>query len=59
VETCRLQGVEVFRYLEDVLSRISRLRMSEVAGITPRRWKKRAQVDQEIDRAIAATTHSR
>lgn len=37
--TCRLQGVDPFTYLVDVLQRISTHPQSRVDELTPRRWK--------------------
>jgi hypothetical protein len=37
--TCRLQGVESYTYLVDVLQRIETHPMREVSLLTPRSWK--------------------
>jgi len=39
--TCRLQGVDPYTYLVDVLQRVDRHPASDVAALTPRRWKER------------------
>lgn len=39
--TCRLQGVDPYTYLVDVLQRISVHPAREVEALTPRRWKER------------------
>ena len=39
LSTCRLQGVDPYVYLVDVLQRVDQHPMSEVATLTPRRWK--------------------
>jgi hypothetical protein len=39
--TCRLHGVSPYDYLVDVLQRIDRHPASQVAVLTPRRWKER------------------
>lgn len=39
INTCKLQGVEPFAYLRDVLDRISTHPASRVAELTPRGWK--------------------
>ena len=39
--TCKLQGVNPYIYLVDVLQRIDRHRASETLVLTPRLWKKR------------------
>ena len=37
--TCRLQGVDPYTYLVDVLQRISEHPASQVLDLTPRVWK--------------------
>ena len=39
VETCRLQKIDVFAYLRDVLDRVSFHPMSRIDELTPRGWK--------------------
>ena len=39
VESCRMQGIDPFAYLRDVLDRISTLPVSRIAELTPRGWK--------------------
>ena len=37
--TCRLQGIDSYTYLVDVLQRVETHPMAEVATLTPRLWK--------------------
>jgi len=39
--TCRLQGIDPYKYLVDVLQRISFYPASRVLELTPREWKAR------------------
>lgn len=39
VQTCKLQGVEPWAYLADVLAQAPLLRDEELAVLTPRLWK--------------------
>jgi hypothetical protein len=39
IVTCRLQGVDVYDYLVDVLQRVGDHPASRVDELTPRRWK--------------------
>ena len=39
--TCRLQGVDPYKYLVDVLQRISEHPASKVGDLTPRVWKEK------------------
>ena len=39
VETCKLQGVNPWAYLRDVLVRLGTTPMSRIAELTPRGWK--------------------
>jgi len=39
--TCRLQGVDPYTYLVDVLQRISEHPASQVGDLTPRLWKEK------------------
>lgn len=40
IVTCRLQGVDPYTYLVDVLQRVGKLPVSRVHELTPRLWKK-------------------
>jgi hypothetical protein len=54
--TCRLQGVDPYTYLVDVLQRVGDHPASEVIELTPRRWKERfadQPLRSEVDRASA------
>jgi transposase len=52
--TCRLQGVDPYTYLVDVLQRISVHPASRVAELTPREWKTRfSQTPIRSDLALA------
>ena len=52
--TCRLQGVDPYAYLVDVLQRISVHPASRVAELTPREWKARFSHDpMKSDLALA------
>lgn len=39
VSTCKLQGIDPFRYLKDVLVRVATTPASRVGELTPRGWK--------------------
>jgi len=39
IATCRLQGIDSYTYLVDVLQRVGQHPASRVADLTPRRWK--------------------
>jgi transposase len=39
ITTCRLQGIDPYTYLVDVLQRVGQLPASRVAELTPRLWK--------------------
>ena len=39
IATCRLQGIDPYTYLIDVLQRVGQHPASRVADLTPRRWK--------------------
>lgn len=41
LSTCRLQGVDPYTYLVDVLQRVGQHPAADVAALTPRRWKQR------------------
>jgi transposase len=54
--TCRLQGIDPYTYLVDVLQRVETHPMSQVATLTPRLWKENFAADplrSAIDRKIA------
>jgi transposase len=52
--TCRLQGVDPYTYLVDVLQRISEHPASQVADLTPRVWKTKFSHDpMKSDLALA------
>jgi transposase len=53
--TCRLQGVDPYTYLVDVLQRVDDHPASDVAALTPRLWKERFAEDPRrsvIDREV-------
>jgi transposase len=53
--TCRLQGVDPYTYLVDVLQRVEHHPASDVAALTPRLWKERFSADplrSAIDRPV-------
>jgi transposase len=55
LRTCRLQGVDPYTYLVDVLQRVDRHPASDVAALTPRLWKERFAADplqSAIDRPV-------
>ena len=41
IATCRLQGIDPYTYLVDVLQRVGRHPAARVAELTPRQWKTR------------------
>ena len=52
--TCRLQGVDPYTYLVDVLQRISEHPASQVNDLTPRIWKEKfSQNPMKSDLALA------
>ena len=52
--TCRLQGVDPYTYLVDVLQRISAHPASRVIDLTPRVWKNKFASDpMKLDLALA------
>jgi len=52
--TCRLQGVDPYTYLVDVLQRISEHPASRVIELTPRMWKTKFSHDpMKSDLALA------
>jgi len=58
--TCRLQNVDPFTYLVDVLQRIDGHPFAEVAKLTPRLWKEhlasdplRLDIDRRVQNAVA------
>jgi len=53
--TCRLQGLDPYTYLVDVLQRVETHPASDVAALTPRLWKERFAADplcSAIDRPV-------
>jgi transposase len=55
IATCRLQGVDPYTYLVDVLQRVEHHPASDVAALTPRLWKDRFADDpmrSDIDRIV-------
>lgn len=58
LRTCRLQGVDPYTYLVDVLQRVERHPASDVASLTPRLWKERfvddplrSVIDRDVNNA--------
>lgn len=52
--TCRLHGIDPYTYLVDVLQRVDRHPLADVATLTPRLWKARFAADplrSDVDRA--------
>jgi transposase len=55
IATCRLQGIDPYTYLVDVLQRVDDHPASDVAALTPRLWKERFADDprrSHIDRVV-------
>ena len=55
IATCRLQGIDPYTYLVDVLQRVDDHPASDVAALTPRLWKERfadAPRRSDIDRVV-------
>jgi len=55
ISTCRLQGVDPYTYLVDVLQRVDDHPASDVVALTPRLWKERFCHDprrSDIDRVV-------
>jgi transposase len=55
IATCRLQGIDPYTYLVDVLQRVDDHPASDVAALTPRLWKDRFADDPRrsvIDRVV-------
>jgi hypothetical protein len=55
LRTCRLQGIDPYTYLVDVLQRVDRHPASDVAALTPRLWKERfadEPLQSVIDRTV-------
>jgi len=55
IATCRLQEIDPYTYLVDVLQRVEDHPASDVAALTPRLWKERFQDDprrSDIDRVV-------
>ena len=55
ITTCQLHGINPYTYLVDVLQRVSQHPASEVADLTPRRWKQRF-ADQPL-RSLVDSRH--
>jgi transposase len=58
LRTCRLQGVDPYTYLVDVLQRVETHPASDVATLAPRLWKEHFAADplrSEIDRPVKNT----
>lgn len=60
IATCRIQGVDPYTYLVDVLQRVEDHPASDVAALTPRLWKerfaedpRRSQIDRPVNNAPA------
>ena len=56
--TCRLQGVDAYTYLVDVLQRVGQHPAKDVADLTPRRWKELfagAPLRSDLERAVPKT----
>jgi len=58
--TCRLQDVDPYIYLVDVLQRVDDHPFEEVAKLTPRLWKEhfadnplRSDIDRSVQNAVA------
>jgi hypothetical protein len=58
--TCRLQGVDPYTYLVDVLQRVDDHPASDVAALTPRLWKdrfadnpRRSAIDRDVKNAVS------
>ena len=55
IATCRLQGIDPYTYLVDVLQRVEHHPASDAAALTPRLWKDRFAHDpmrSDIDRIV-------
>jgi transposase len=55
IVTCRLHGIDPYKYLVDVLQRVSEHPMADVAALTPRLWKEWFAADplrSDIDRPV-------
>ena len=59
IATCRLQGIDPYTYLVDVLQRVDDHPASDVAALTPRLWKehfaadpRRSDIDREVNNAV-------
>ena len=53
--TCRLQGIDPYTYLVDVLQRVNEHPAKEVALLTPRLWKEHFADDpfrSDLERAV-------
>jgi len=55
LSTCRVQGIDPYTYLVDVLQRIDTHPSKEVEWLTPRRWKEKFAQDpmgSDVDRVL-------
>jgi len=55
IATCRLQGIDPYTYLVDVLQRVEHHPANNVAALTPRLWKERFADDpmrSDVDRIV-------
>ena len=58
LRTCRLQGVDPYNYLVDVLQRVATHPASQVHLLTPRLWREHfaaSPLRSDIDRTATAT----
>ena len=56
IATCRLQGIDPYTYLVDVLQRVGQHPAARVAELTPRQWKQHFAnnpLRSDLDRAVA------
>jgi transposase len=51
VESCRRRGLDPLTYLRDVLSRLPKMLITEVAGITPEAWAKAQRQSSHLQAA--------
>ena len=48
VECCRRRGIDPFAYFRDVLTRLPKMKMSEVGVLTPEAWQRAQRVGQQL-----------
>jgi transposase len=48
VESCRRRGMDPFAYLRDVLTRLPKMKMSQVHELTPEAWQKAQRAAQHL-----------